>query len=205
MSTILYLVRHGETEWNKLNRFQGRTDIPLSETGIWQAKQTKDRLSFQFDVVYTSPLSRCVQTAEIITSDTDVEIFQNDDLIEIDFGAWEGFSLDEIINKYPKEYELWKTDEETSPIIGGEQSMKNASIRGKNVLMDIVNKNKGKRVLVIAHGGIIRASLIGIYDFNINMYHNIQLLNTSITTVEFFDDQKPTIIGVNDVGHLNIN
>ena len=203
MSTILYLVRHGETDWNKTNRFQGRTDIPLSEEGIWQAKQTKERLKNQFDVVYTSPLIRAVQTAKIISDDTNLfpTIYEN--LIEIDFGHWEGLPFDKIKDLYPKEHKLWKTDNNTAPLVGGEQSIKNASIRGKNAFLDIVNKNPNKRILLVAHGGLIKAGMVGIYNMGINMYHNMYIDNTSITTIKFFEDRKPLLLSLNDICHLH--
>lgn len=203
MSTILYLVRHGETDWNKTNFFQGRTDIPLSEKGLWQAKQTKECLKNKFDVVYTSPLSRAVQTAKIISEDTALlpAIYEN--LIEIDFGEWEGLPYDKIKDIYPKEHKLWKTDNNTAPLLGGEQSMKNASIRGKNAFLDIVNKNQNKRILLVAHGGLIKAGIVGLYDMGINMYHNMYIDNTSITTINFFEDRKPLLLGLNDICHLH--
>lgn len=203
MSTILYLVRHGETDWNKKNLFQGRTDIPLSEEGIRQAKQAKERLKNQFDVVYTSPLARAAKTAKIISEDTNLfpTIYEN--LIEIDFGQWEGIPFDKIKDLYPKEHKLWKTDNNTAPLVGGEQSMKNASIRGKNAFLDIVNKNPNKRILLVAHGGLIKAGIVGLYNLGINMYHNIYLDNTSITTIKFFEDRKPMVLGLNDVCHLH--
>lgn len=203
MSTILYLVRHGETDWNKKNLFQGRTDIPLSEEGIRQAKQAKERLKNQFDVVYTSPLARAAKTAKIISEDTNLfpTIYEN--LIEIDFGQWEGIPFDKIKDLYPKEHKLWKTDNNTAPLVGGEQSMKNASIRGKNAFLDIVYKNPNKRILLVAHGGLIKAGIVGLYNLGINMYHNIYLDNTSITTIKFFEDRKPMVLGLNDVCHLH--
>lgn len=203
MSTILYLVRHGETDWNKTNLFQGRTDIPLSEEGIWQAKQTKERLKGKFDVVYTSPLSRAVQTAKIISENTELSPIIYENLIEIDFGKWEGLPYDEIKDIFPKEHKLWKTDNNTAPLVGGEQNMKNASIRGKNAFLDIVNKNQNKRILLVAHGGLIKAGIVGLYNFGINMYHNMYIDNTSITTIKFFEDRKPLTLGLNDTCHLH--
>ncbi|NLJ90461.1 MAG: histidine phosphatase family protein [Clostridiales bacterium] len=206
MRTILYLVRHGETEWNKEYRFQGRTDIPLSKEGMIQAEKVGQRLKDKFDVIYTSPLTRAVQTAEIISKTSSMSPIIYDNLIEVDFGEWEGLTFEQVERDYAKEYKLWKTDENLGPILGGEQNMKNAAIRGKKALLDIVSKNKGKNIVVVAHGAIIKASLIGIFDLKVNMIQHITLTNTSITTLEFSgdDNEKPLIRGLNDRWHLKI-
>ena len=206
MRTILYLVRHGETDWNKEYRFQGRTDIPLSKEGMIQAEKVGQRLKDKFDVIYTSPLTRAVQTAEIISKTSSMSPIIYDNLIEVDFGEWEGLTFEQVERDYAKEYKLWKTDENLGPILGGEQNMKNAAIRGKKALLDIVSKNKGKNIVVVAHGAIIKASLIGIFDLKVNMIQHITLTNTSITTLEFSgdDNEKPLIRGLNDRWHLKI-
>lgn len=203
MSTLVYLVRHGETDWNKENRFQGRTDIPLSEKGIWQAEKAGQHLKDQFDIVYASPLTRTMETAKLISGDSGLKPIAYDDFIEIDFGKWEGLRFDEVKEKYSNEYKLWKTDDKTGPLVGGEQSIKNASIRGKKALTDIVNDNPDKRILIVAHGGIIKASLVGLYNLNVNMYQALALYNTSISSLEFFEKGQPMIRYINDICHLN--
>ena len=202
MSTILYLVRHGETPWNKLFRFQGRTDIELSKEGIWQAERLQKRFNKEFDVIYTSPLSRAIQTANIISQGMDIAPHVYRDLIEIDFGKWEGQSFTDIRNNFPKEHHLWLTDEDTGPLMGGELNMKAATIRGKNAILDIAKENSGKRTLVVAHGGIIKAALLGIFNLRMNMYHSLFLDNTSVTTLKFREGQAPVILGLNDTSHL---
>lgn len=202
MSTTLYLVRHGETDWNKLHRFQGRTDILLNKDGIAQAECLNKRFSSQFDVIYTSPLKRAVQTAKIIAKDLDIKPAIYEDLIEIDFGEWEGSSFKDIKEKFKEEYQLWQTDEEIGPLMGGESSMKNASIRARNSIYDIINNNIDKKIIIVAHGGIIKAGLLGIFNLNMNMYHSLFLDNTSVTTIKFYEDRNPVILGFNDTSHL---
>ncbi len=88
---ILYIIRHGETEWNKVKRLQGQTDIPLAEEGIRLARETgKGMKDLPIDLVISSPLTRAVQTAELLIEGRDVPILTDDRMIEISFGDWEG-------------------------------------------------------------------------------------------------------------------
>jgi phosphoserine phosphatase len=80
MKTTVLLIRHGETEWNTLGKFQGCTDIDLSEEGIKQAQLLKDRLNGEFDYIYASPLSRAFKTANIIASVTDKKVVVENDI-----------------------------------------------------------------------------------------------------------------------------
>ena len=90
-ATRLYLVRHGQTDWNLAGKLQGQTDIPLNETGRQQAKQAKKLLgNLSFDAVYSSPLSRAVETAQLISGHSTLQIITDERIKEIAFGQWEG-------------------------------------------------------------------------------------------------------------------
>lgn len=93
---ILYIVRHGETEWNKMGKIQGKTDISLSEDGRKLAQKTADGLkNIKFDYIFSSPLERAYETACIIKGDRDIEIVKDERLIEVGFGLYEGTVVDE--------------------------------------------------------------------------------------------------------------
>ena len=176
MKTTLLLVRHGETEWNKLGKFQGCTDIELSKDGINQAENLKLKLNEEFDVIYSSPLKRAYETA-----------------------------ISQISEKYPEIFKVWRTDKKEAPFVGGDASTKNAVNRALRCIIDIIKKHKGEKIVIVAHGGIIKAALIGLFNWDMSMYHKIALGNTCINTVTFDDEMKPTIIGINDTSHLNEN
>ena len=92
----IYFIRHGETDWNTETRIQGRTDIPLNKNGRYVAELTRDALrDVTFDVAFTSPLSRAKETAEIILQGRGVEIFDDERIIEVNFGKYEGQTPDE--------------------------------------------------------------------------------------------------------------
>lgn len=202
MKTILYLVRHGETEWNALGKFQGCKDIALSPQGINQAKYVSDRLKGKFDYIYSSPLKRAYKTASIIGMQSGVKIEVLNDLREIDFGAWEGMTIKEIKDNFPSEFEIWRSDMTEAPLCGGDLSIKNATVRAKDTILNTVKKHEGKRIVMVAHGGIIKAGLIGIFGWNMTMYHRIVLGNTSICQLNFNEKMQPTILTLNDTTHL---
>ena len=205
MKTIVQLIRHGETEWNKLGKFQGCTDIFLSENGVEQAKLLKERLKGDFDFIYASPLSRALETAKILISETSQEVVIAPEIREINFGEWEGLTIQEIKEKYPEEFKNWRMDKKESYICGGDFSIHNAANRAKKCIFDIITKHKGKKIVIVAHGGIIKAGLIGIFDWDMTMYHKMALGNTCINTIVFDNELQPSLIGLNDTNHLNFS
>lgn len=202
MKTTVLLIRHGETEWNLLGKFQGCTDIDLSKEGIKQAELLKDRLKGDFDYIYTSPLSRAFETAKIITQNTNKEVVIAPEIREINFGKWEGLTVREIKEKYPEIFTAWITNKKESNICGGDLSINNAVNRATKCIFDIATKHNGKKIAIVAHGGIIKAALIGLFDWNMTMYHKITLGNTCINTITFNDHLMPALIGLNDTNHL---
>ena len=203
MKTTVLLIRHGETEWNKLGKFQRCTDIALAGEGIKQAELLKNRLNGKFDYIYASPLSRAFETANILASSTDKEVIIAPKIREINFGEWEGLTIHEIAEKYPEVFKAWRTDKTESYICGGDSSINNAANRAKNCVLDIVKKHKGKKIVIVAHGGIIKAGLIGLFGWDMTMYHKMALGNTCINKLTFAEDLMPALITLNDTNHLN--
>ena len=98
----LYIIRHGETEWNKIGRYQGITDVPLNDNGIAQAKACANALKdVYFDRILSSDLSRALVTAETIRGNRNVDITVDSRLREIDFGDWEKLLFSEIEERWP--------------------------------------------------------------------------------------------------------
>lgn len=205
MKTKVFLVRHGETEWNKLGKFQGCKDIDLSEEGILQAQYLSEKFNDNFDYIYTSPLKRAVQTSELIATNKEIRPIIINELREINFGEWEGLTLKEISNNFPEEFNNWRNDKVEAPMCGGDLSLKNASKRAKAAITEIADKHKEKKILIVAHGGIIKAGLIGLFELDMTMYHKINLGNTAICELDFDLDLNPTILKINDTSHLPNN
>ena len=142
--TDLVLVRHGETEWNRLKRVQGRTDIPLNDTGRRQARATAERLTGEhFDAVVASPLSRAAETAQIIADGIGIgPIELVDDLVERDYGDAEGMTGKDIDARWGGSLEARESRVEVID-------------RVKPALLAIAARHPGQRVLVVSHGGVI--------------------------------------------------
>ena len=109
----IYIVRHGETAWNKDEVFRGRKDVPLNERGRGQA----ERVGLYFrkmpiDRIVSSPLARAVETAKAISTTTGVAVEISDEFTDINFGIWEGLSLGEVEKRYPTDLDLWRKSPE---------------------------------------------------------------------------------------------
>lgn len=149
--TDLYLVRHGETDWNRQRRIQGRTDIPLNDAGREQARLTGMLLTRRpVTRVYASPLGRALETAQIIAAQLGLgEPHTRDALVERDYGAAEGLSFAEIDARYP----------EGMPVPGRE-SREAVARRVVPALVELAAEHPGEALVVVSHGGAIRAALM---------------------------------------------
>ncbi|WP_202080359.1 histidine phosphatase family protein [Caldalkalibacillus salinus] len=157
----LYLVRHGLTEWNKQKRYLGHTDIDISATHINEISMLKDALHpLSFDVCYTSDLRRCVQTVQHLLPYQSYHVDQR--LRELNFGLWEGLTYEQL--KENQHYQSWLSDWEAySPPQGetGHQFLSRVQSFLSDCLTDHIPQapNDLSRVLVVTHGGVIRAIL----------------------------------------------
>ena len=155
MKTTVILIRHGETEWNVLHRFQGLSDIPLNDTGRQQAGFAKNGLqNITLDAIYTSPLQRAVETAEIIRGDRRIPVYPTDGLQEMGVGEWEGLLVSEIDEKYPGWYDVWRTAPTKVRLKGGEPFTETQK-RAWKTFWEIVKKHEGKTVLIVSHNGAL--------------------------------------------------
>jgi broad specificity phosphatase PhoE len=146
--TDLLLVRHGETDWNRDGRYQGHADPPLNEVGREQARELARKLgAHEFDVVYTSDLRRASETAEIIVRGREVPLLPEPGLREIDVGSWSGLTRAEIEQRFPG---ADRHDGEAP------EAMRERVVR---TVTAIAEREAGKRVLIVSHGGALRALL----------------------------------------------
>jgi uncharacterized phosphatase len=150
MTTIL-LVRHGETDWNAERRIQGHSDTPLNDTGRAQARALLEELGEeQLDAVYSSDLLRAHETARIVAQAKGLEVTAIRDLRERNFGTWEGMTDEEIFARFPEAATGSWGDAETKPEMAA---------RVVGALQRIAETHPGGRVLVVSHGGPLRAVL----------------------------------------------
>ena len=121
MTTRLILIRHGETDWNVEGRYQGQADPPLNQQGLAQACQLAQKLrDVGLDVLYSSPLRRALQTAQILAEALDIPLHTEPRLMEIHQGEWQTLLYTEIAARYPELFDRWQTEPWTVTILGGE-------------------------------------------------------------------------------------
>jgi probable phosphoglycerate mutase len=153
--TELLLVRHGETDWNRERRFQGHADPPLNETGREQAHTLAAELAGEpIELVYTSDLARARETAEIIAARIGADVVALRELREIDVGEWQGLTWPEIEERHPDGAQAWR--EHGSGWEAGETQAELGE-RVVAALRRIVARHPSQRILVVGHGGTIRA------------------------------------------------
>lgn len=178
----LVIVRHGETLWNRHNKLQGQTDIPVSKKGLQQSKMLAKRLKNEnIDVIYTSRLKRAVRTAiEIKKFHKNAKLVREKGLNEMSWGIWEGLKWDYIKKEYKNLYEKREKDRFNFKIPKGE-SPKLLKNRLKNILNKIIDHNKNNTVLIVGHGGVNRTILGILLKWNNKKILSVKLHNASIT------------------------
>ena len=153
MTTKLYLIRHGITQWNILGRYCGYKDINLSKKGITQVKKLAQSLKdISFDSIYCSDRKRALQTKNIIFGRR--KFCRVGDLREIHFGAIEGLNHEQIMKKFPKAYKEWLTDPYKGRIPQAE-SLQIFKKRVMGAIKKILADNCGKTIAIVCHGGVI--------------------------------------------------
>lgn len=158
---MLYIIRHGKTDWNILHKLQGKTDIPLNEAGIEMAKEAAERYKdVRFDICYCSPLTRARQTAELLLEGRDVPIVIDNRLEEMGFGIYEGT---ENVFEKPEcpVRELFFSPASYKPV-GGAESLEDLIKRTSEFINEVAlpQVNEGKDVLIVGHGAM-NSAIIG--------------------------------------------
>jgi broad specificity phosphatase PhoE len=159
MDRTLVVIRHGQTDWNVEGRFQGQLDVPLNAVGRSQAADLKPRLTATaFGAIYSSPLSRAVETAQSIAGGR--PIIRDSRLVEIHHGLWQGRTRQDIGHRWPDQWERWQNEPQDFTPIHGEPSR---YVRAR--VEDFLNSIEGTNILCVSHGVIIQ-TLISILTGN---------------------------------------
>lgn len=199
--TKVFLVRHGETIWNKELKYQGHTDTPLSDEGLRQANLVADRLAGEkLAAVYASDLSRAFITAGTIAARHDLAAIAVPDLREVQFGEWEGLTYEGINERWPEEYvQLFhRTDEVRIP--GGE-TFREVKERAAAAVARIVASHPGETIAIVSHGGTIRTIICAALDIHLNHVWDMRQDNTAVNVLEYHH-QRTILTLFNDVHHL---
>jgi probable phosphoglycerate mutase len=187
--TQITIVRHGETEWNKAMRLQGHQDSPLTPLGFKQAQLVAEGIKTRhFDKLYSSDLERAVKTAESINVNFNLEILQSSQLRERAFGVMEGLTREQIQDKYPHLFNVYMHRNSNEAIPDGE-NLSEFSERIIKEIQRIADINNNKKVLIVAHGGVLDCVIRKIFNMKVDEKRSFTLLNSSINTFSIKGDK----------------
>lgn len=183
----IYLIRHGQTDWNVTGRIQGCRDIPLNERGRRQALLLAENMeAYRPELVLSSPLCRARETARAVAERLQIPLECWRDLEEIRYGSWEGMTVEEIRREFPEEYDSWWSAEGTGRPPGGE-SRREGLERGEKMvrrIQKLVHSRGISRLAVVSHGALICCMLPAFLQGAAPLEEGFSVHNGGITALE---------------------
>lgn len=203
MTTRFILVRHGQTEWNRVERFRGRADVPLNAAGLAQAAATGRRIAAEWQpaAVYASPLSRAVVTAEAIAAHFGLPVTRLDGLADIDYGDWQGLTPEEARGRWLDLVHAWYTAPATVQIPGGE-SLAALRARVMAAIRELAARHDGQTIALVSHTVVNRVILLAVLGLGNERFWRLRQDNCAINVFES-DGGDFTLASMNDTCHLH--
>lgn len=199
--TRIYLVRHGTTEWNQEEIFRGRVDIRLNETGRTEAQALANYFrSISLQAIYSSPLSRALETAQAVAEGRGLEITLDPAFIDIDFGEWHGLPLKEVKEKFPGLYQAWREQPHTVTFPRGE-NLDQVRHRAWEGLQAIIRKNEDQTILIVSHRVITKILLCAALGLDNSHFWQIKQDTTAVNCLEYHRGHLVVSL-INDTCHL---
>jgi probable phosphoglycerate mutase len=200
MATLL--LRHGQTPMSVQKRYAGRTDAPLTDTGVQQAAAVAKRLAQAgIGAIVSSPLQRTVRTAEEVSAVTGVPVVTNDGFRETDFGAWEGLTFAEVRERWPSEMTAWLADPSVAP--PGGESFAQVSERVTAALHRVLAERADRTVLIVSHvtpiKTLVAAALLAPPASLFRMHLDV----AALCEIDWYADGPAVLRSFNDTAHLN--
>ncbi len=198
---LLILVRHGETAYNAIGRYQGHVQIELNTLGHRQAARVGRRLAQRsITAIYSSDLTRCLQTIQPLVEVTQLPITLEPRLREIDVGLWEHLTIPEIREAFPGNYAAFKQNPGTTIHVGGE-AYTQLQARAVSAMQAIIATHHADDTIVVCtHGGTIRAIACWVLGLDVNHYNKMWIDNCAITTL-LNNDGHIRLVSLNDNAH----
>lgn len=200
--TRIIAMRHGETAWNVDTRLQGQLDVPLNDHGREQARRAAHALAHDApDAIYSSDLSRALETAQAAATVLGHSITTDTGLRERCFGIWEGHTYAEVEQRWPEESEQWRL---RNPAFGPDQgeTLQGFSDRVVATVTRLAARHPGQTVLLVAHGGVLDCLYRAASRMALNAPRTWELPNTGINRL-LYTGSGFTLIGWADVHHLD--
>ena len=202
-ATRIIAIRHGETAWNVDTRIQGQLDIPLNETGRWQAQRLARALAARgpVDAIYTSDLLRAWETAQAISTSTGAPLVTHEGLRERGFGVFQGKTFVEIEARLPEDALRWrKRDPHWAP--EGGESLTTMRERVQETLNTLAARHPGEQIVLVAHGGVLDLLYRAATGQELQAPRTWQLGNTAVNRL-LWTPEGLTLVGWSDTSHLD--
>lgn len=198
----LILIRHGETAFTAGRRYSGRGDVPLTDRGLAQASAVAARLAgVSLAAVVTSPLERCVRTAELVAGPARAPVIVDDDLIECDFGDWEGLTFREVRDRWPAEVETWLGSTAVAP--PGGESLTAVAERVSSAIARLRSGHGSGVVAVVSHVSPLKLILRDALAAGDEFLFRCHLDPAGISTMDTWPDGAVSVRSINETAHLS--
>jgi alpha-ribazole phosphatase len=198
----IILVRHGRTAWHAEGRYAGTTDVPLDELGLEQAERVTRYLeNREVEVVYSSPLSRCLELASLVAAPHGLEVVVDERLREIDLGRWDGDTYSDILEKDGDILKKWTRDPTSVTIPGGE-SLAHVQERSMDWFREVSGSFPEGTVIASSHGGPIRAIIAGVLGLPLSRAFRLTVDLASVSVLNYFG-KFSNLECLNDRAHLD--
>ncbi len=203
-ATRIIAIRHGETAWNRDTRIQGHLDIPLNDTGRWQAQRLARALAARdpISTVYTSDLLRARETARAVSDATGAPLVSDERLRERNFGSFQGQTFTEIEARLPEEAQRWRTRDPLWEPEGGE-SLTAMRERVQRVLDELASAHTGEQIVLVAHGGVMDLLYRAATGQDLQAPRTWQLGNAAVNRLLWTASQGLSLVGWADSSHLD--
>lgn len=199
--TDFILVRHGQTGWNKQERFRGWVDVNLDEEGLKQAEAAAQKTSrWDIAAVYSSPLKRAVSTARAIAGRFKLPVTPLDGITDMNFGQWQGMAIQEVKDKFPDQFDSWLHNPQELQIPDGE-TLGDVRRRAVATIEELADKHEGETVAVVTHRVVCKVLLLWLLALDNSHFWQIAQDTTAINTFEV-KDGRTTVTLINDTCHL---
>jgi len=199
--TSIYLVRHGQTAWNKEEIFRGRTDVPLDETGLKQAELAGGYFKgIKIHGIYSSPLARAWETAQKIAHFHNLKVQPLQGILDMSFGKWEGQSHQDIQKNDKEAYRMWKEEPHLVRLPGGE-SLDDVRVRAMAALEEVIRNHSGKTLVLVSHRVVNKALICGILGLDNSHFWQITQDTTAINLIQYRNG-KYILSLMNETCHL---
>ena len=203
-ATRIIAIRHGETAWNVDTRIQGHLDIPLNDTGLWQARQVGQALADEpVAAIYSSDLQRAWATAQAVAHTTGAPLTPERGLRERSFGSFQGRTFQQIEGESPEQAQRWRKRDPDFVPDGGGESLTMLRARITRTVDEIATRHRGEQIVLVAHGGVMDVLYRLATRLDLQAPRTWQLTNAAINRLLWSADNGLALVGWADTQHLD--